>query len=30
MLRKLIDNKWVIAKGIVGFFPANTVNDDDI
>ncbi|MFK7049322.1 Methionine synthase [Flavobacterium columnare] len=30
MLEKIISEKWFIAKGILGIFPANTVNDDDI
>ncbi|MET3045291.1 vitamin B12 dependent-methionine synthase activation domain-containing protein [Flavobacterium covae] len=30
MLSKIISEKWFTAKGILGIFPANTVNDDDI
>jgi 5-methyltetrahydrofolate--homocysteine methyltransferase len=30
MLRQIIDEKWLQAKAIIGLFPANTVNDDDI
>lgn len=30
MIRKIIDNKWLEARGILGFYPANTVNHDDI
>ena len=30
MLRRIIDEKWLTAKGIIGFFPANSVNDDDL
>ncbi|WP_417363555.1 methionine synthase [Galbibacter sp.] len=30
MLKKVIDEKWLTAKGILGIFPANQVNDDDI
>ncbi|WP_258932571.1 vitamin B12 dependent-methionine synthase activation domain-containing protein [Flavobacterium oreochromis] len=30
MLEKIISEKWFSAKGILGIFPANTVNDDDI
>lgn len=30
MLRKLIDEKWIQANAIIGLFPANSVNDDDI
>jgi 5-methyltetrahydrofolate--homocysteine methyltransferase len=30
MLQRLIEGRWLTASGIVGFWPANTVNDDDI
>ena len=30
MLMQLINENWLTAKGILGIFPANTVNDDDI
>jgi len=30
MLRRIIDEKWLTARGVIGFFPANSVNDDDI
>ena len=30
MLKQLVSEKWLTAKGILGIFPANTVNDDDI
>ncbi len=30
MLRKIVSEKWLTAKGILGIFPANTINDDDI
>jgi 5-methyltetrahydrofolate--homocysteine methyltransferase len=30
MLRKIIDNEWLEARGIIGFYPANTVDIDDI
>ena len=30
MLSQIISEKWFMAKGILGIFPANTVNDDDI
>jgi 5-methyltetrahydrofolate--homocysteine methyltransferase len=30
MLHQLIQENWLTAKGIVGIFPANTINDDDI
>ncbi|WP_429597329.1 methionine synthase [Variovorax sp. PvP013] len=30
MLKRLIEGRWLSASGIVGFWPANTVGDDDI
>jgi len=30
MLSQIVSEKWFTAKGILGIFPANTVNDDDI
>ncbi len=30
MLEKIVSEKWFTAKGILGIFPANQVNDDDI
>ncbi len=30
MLRQIIDEKWLQAKAVVGLFPANVINDDDI
>ncbi len=30
MLDQLIAEKWLTASGVLGLFPANTVNDDDI
>ncbi|CAM4030294.1 MULTISPECIES: methionine synthase [Flavobacterium] len=30
MLKKITSEKWFTAKGILGIFPANQVNDDDI
>ena len=30
MLRRIIDEKWLQAKAVIGFFPANSKNDDDI
>ncbi|MCP5424547.1 MAG: methionine synthase [Gammaproteobacteria bacterium] len=30
MLERVIEEKWLIAHGVIGFFPANTVGDDDI
>lgn len=30
MLAKIVSEKWFKAKGILGIFPANTINNDDI
>jgi 5-methyltetrahydrofolate--homocysteine methyltransferase len=30
MLNQFVSEKWLTAKGILGIFPANSVNDDDI
>ncbi len=30
MLERLVSEKWLEAKAVIGFFPANTVGDDDI
>jgi 5-methyltetrahydrofolate--homocysteine methyltransferase len=30
MLDKLIEEKWLKARAVVGFFPANSVGDDDL
>lgn len=30
LLNQIIDEKWFKAKGVLGIFPANTINDDDI
>jgi 5-methyltetrahydrofolate--homocysteine methyltransferase len=30
MLKQIVNEKWLTAKGILGIFPANQVNDDDI
>ncbi len=30
LLKKIIDEKWLTAKGVYGLFPANSINDDDI
>ncbi|QLI81540.1 methionine synthase [Chitinibacter fontanus] len=30
MLKKIVDEKWIAAAGVIGFFPANSVNHDDI
>jgi 5-methyltetrahydrofolate--homocysteine methyltransferase len=30
MLKKIIDGRWVTANAVLGLYPANSVNDDDI
>ena len=30
MLQQIVSEKWLTAKGVLGIFPANTINDDDI
>ncbi len=30
MLKKIIEGRWLQANGVIGLYPANTVNDDDI
>ncbi len=30
MLKQLLEEKWLTAKGVYGIFEANTINDDDI
>jgi 5-methyltetrahydrofolate--homocysteine methyltransferase len=30
MMQRLIEGRWLSANGILAFYPANTVNDDDI
>ncbi len=30
MLKRLIEGRWLTASGVLGLYPANTVNDDDI
>ena len=30
MLNRIVNEKWLSANGVVGLFPANTVNSDDI
>jgi len=30
MLKKIIEGRWLVASGVMGLFPANSVNDDDI
>jgi 5-methyltetrahydrofolate--homocysteine methyltransferase len=30
MLNQIVSEKWLTAKGVLGIFPANQINDDDI
>jgi 5-methyltetrahydrofolate--homocysteine methyltransferase len=30
LLKRIIDEKWLSARGVIGFWPANSVRDDDI
>jgi 5-methyltetrahydrofolate--homocysteine methyltransferase len=30
MLKRLIEGRWLTASGVIGLYPANSVNDDDI
>ena len=30
LLRRIIDEKWLTAKAVVGFYPSNAVNKDDL
>ena len=30
MLRRIVEEKWLSAAGVIGFFPANSVDTDDI
>ncbi len=30
MLKKIVAEKWLTARGVIGIFPAHTINDDDI
>jgi 5-methyltetrahydrofolate--homocysteine methyltransferase len=30
MLKRLIEGRWLTAHGVIGLYPANSVNDDDI
>ncbi|MFW5447306.1 MAG: methionine synthase [Methylophagaceae bacterium] len=30
MLTKIVDEKWLTARAVIGLFPANSINDDDI
>jgi 5-methyltetrahydrofolate--homocysteine methyltransferase len=30
MLKQIVDEKWLTARGVIGFWPANSVGEDDI
>jgi 5-methyltetrahydrofolate--homocysteine methyltransferase len=30
MLEKIVSEKWLQARAVIGLFPANTINDDDV
>lgn len=30
MLKKIIEGRWLSANGVIGLYPANTINEDDI
>lgn len=30
MLKRIVEGRWLTANGVVGFYPANRVNDEDI
>ena len=30
MLNRMVEGRWLTANGVIGLYPANTVNDDDI
>jgi len=30
MLEKIVNEKWLQARAVIGIFPANTINDDDV
>ena len=30
LLRRIIDEKWLTAKAVIGLFPANSINNDDL
>ncbi len=30
MLKRLIEGRWLSANGVIGLYPANSVNDDDV
>jgi 5-methyltetrahydrofolate--homocysteine methyltransferase len=30
MLKRVVDGRWLVANGVMGFWPANTVDDDTI
>ncbi len=30
MLKQIVDEKWLTANAVIGFFPVNSINDDDM
>ncbi|MCW9015799.1 MAG: methionine synthase, partial [Kangiellaceae bacterium] len=30
MLKKIVDEKWLTAKAVIGFYPANSIDHDDV
>ncbi len=30
MVKRMVDGRWLTANGVVAFYPANSINDDDI
>ena len=30
MMKRIIEGRWLTANGVVGFYPANSINDEDI
>ena len=30
LLKRIVEEKWLTANAVIGFFPANSINDDDI
>ena len=30
MMKRIVEGRWLTANGVVGFYPANSVNDEDI
>ena len=30
MMKRIVEGRWLTANGVVGFYPANSINDEDI